>query len=68
MHWRAACLEMWRFHCHLGPHILAHAPMAVLVAGPPPAPHAFVRPFHFDEADSMGGMILAVRVTPGRRA
>jgi FtsP/CotA-like multicopper oxidase with cupredoxin domain len=68
MHWRAARAGMWMFHCHVAPHILAHAPMAVLVAGRPPAPHALVRPFHFDGADSMGGMILAVRVTPAANA
>ena len=33
MRWRAARAGMWMFHCHGAPHILAHSPMAVLVAG-----------------------------------
>jgi FtsP/CotA-like multicopper oxidase with cupredoxin domain len=65
LHWTASRAGMWMYHCHVAGHIIKHAPLAAMVAGVASRKIKGINLIHLPE-DSMGGIIVAVRVNPAR--
>jgi FtsP/CotA-like multicopper oxidase with cupredoxin domain len=61
--WTAATAGDWMFHCHIDDHISRHAPLRDMRAGKADPHLTVAKRFHLPN-ESMGGMVIALKVLP----
>ena len=64
LHFTAARVGSWMFHCHFAFHVLAHPPLAGMIVGVPDPTLTSMETLYHKPQDTMGGLILAVSVKP----